>query len=266
MNNKYTQHAIFEHSFWIQVLKDHSQFILDALAEKERADIQMAKTFIETFTVLLKDIQDKPNNLIDFTVKVKEQTLALRNFKLSLLKKHLTTNLTLHLTPTFLNHMVNELDEYLLIISYLEKQEVPPIFHELHHHLLWTLDAAGHAGAIFDSLDAVEKKLKQKSTQFITHFEQFYLKAVELTGYLRTNFESFPALKKMNKDVKLEIELFQLFLHEIEELELSHEMLSTFSPLMADHMMREECYYLTKLAQSTNMEKPACNPTSSNYK
>jgi hypothetical protein len=29
--------------------------------------------------------------------------------------------------------------------------------------------------------------------------------------------------------------------------------------------MREECYYLTKLAQSTNTENPSCNPTSSNY-
>ncbi|MFE7083599.1 DUF2935 domain-containing protein [Priestia megaterium] len=266
MNNKYTQHAVFEHSFWIRVLKDHSQFILDALGEKEQDDIQMAKTFVETFTFLLKELSNKPNSLIEFTAKVKEQTLALRDFKLSLLRKHLTTTFTLHLTPTFLNHMVNELEEYLLIISYLQKQQIPPIFHELHHHLLWTLDAAGHAGAISDSLDAVEKKLKQKSTEFVHHFEQFYLKAVELTGYLRTNLESFPALKRMNKDVKLEIELFQVFLHEIEELELSHEMLSVFSPLMADHMMREECYYLMKLAQSTNMEKPGCDPTSSNYK
>jgi len=43
-------------------------------------------------------------------------------------------------------------------------------------------------------------------------------------------------------------------------------MLSTFSALMADHMMREECYYLTKLAQSTNTAKPSCDPTSSHYK
>ncbi|WP_430510408.1 DUF2935 domain-containing protein [Gottfriedia solisilvae] len=56
----------------------------------------------------------------------------------------------------------------------------------------------------------------------------------------------------MNHDIKLEIELFQVFLNELEELEISHEVLGTFSALMADHMMREEMYYLKKLAQSTN--------------
>ncbi|MCY8234189.1 DUF2935 domain-containing protein [Priestia endophytica] len=266
MNSSYTQNAIFEHTFWIQVLKDHSQFILDSLAEKEKEEIQIAKTFIQSFSTLLDSVKGPSHNIEKLTMEAKAQALALKEFKLSLLKKHLTTDFTIHLTPTFLNHMVNELDEYLLILGYLEKKQVPPVFHELHHHLLWTLDAAGHAGAISDSLDAVEKKMKQKSMQFSTHFEHFYLKAVELTGYLRTNLESFPALKKMNKDVRLEIELFQVFLHEIEELELSNEMLSTFSALMADHMMREECYYLTKLAQSTNTENPSCSPTSSNYK
>jgi hypothetical protein len=266
MNSSFTQNAIFEHTFWIQILKDHSQFILDALAEKEQEEIQAAKTFIQTFNSLLEEVKAEHNNLESITMKAKAQTIAFKEFKLSLLRKHLTTDFTIHLTPTFLNHMVNELDEYLLILSYLEQQQIPPIFHELHHHLLWILDAAGHAGAISDSLDAVEKQLKQKSMQFSTHFEHFYLKAVELTGYLRTNLESFPALKRMNKDVKLEIELFQVFLHEIEELELSNEMLSTFSALMADHMMREECYYLTKLAQSTNTAKPSCDPTSSHYK
>ncbi|MFF2440376.1 DUF2935 domain-containing protein [Priestia megaterium] len=266
MNNSFTQNAIFEHTFWMQILKDHSQFILDALAEKEQEEIQAAKTFIQTFNSLLEEVKAHHNSLESITMKAKAQTIALKEFKLSLLRKHLTTDFTIHLTPTFLNHMVNELDEYLLILSYLEQQQIPPIFHELHHHLLWILDAAGHAGAISDSLDAVEKQLKQKSMQFSTHFEHFYLKAVELTGYLRTNLESFPALKRMNKDVKLEIELFQVFLHEIEELELSNEMLSTFSALMADHMMREECYYLTKLAQSTNTAKPPCDPTSSHYK
>jgi hypothetical protein len=65
----------------------------------------------------------------------------------------------------------------------------------------------------------------------------------------------------MNKEVKLEIELFRGFLSEIEEMGLTKQMLSTFSPLMADHMLREECYYLMKVAQSTNTNKPDCDPT-----
>lgn len=81
-----------------------------------------------------------------------------------------------------------------------------------------------------------------------------------MAGYLRTNLSTFPALEKMNADVTLEIKLFQHFLLELEELELSAQALGTLSPLMADHMWREECYYLTKLAESTKTEKPNCDP------
>lgn len=147
--------------------------------------------------------------------------------------------------------MVNELEEYQNVLNYLKKGEAPPIFHELHHHLVWLLDATGHAGIINDDLDGVEKRLKQKSHEFAQHFEQFYLKAVELTGYLRTNMDSFPALKRFNKDVELEI---KHSLRELEEMELSAEVLGTFTAPMADHMWREEQYYLTKLAQAREQD------------
>lgn len=76
---------------------------------------------------------------------------------------------------------------------------------------------------------------------------------MELTGYLRSNVKNFPALNKFNNDVEIEIELFKTFLKELEELELSAEVLGTFTASMADHMLREEQYYLMKLAQSANV-------------
>jgi hypothetical protein len=82
-----------------------------------------------------------------------------------------------------------------------------------------------------------------------------------MAGFSRTKLTTFPAIEKMNSDVTLEIKIFQNFLQEIEELELSAQALGTFSPLMADHMSREECYCLMKLAESTTVEKPNCDPT-----
>ena len=158
--------------------------------------------------------------------------------------------------------MVNELEEYDRILSYFKKNESPPISHELHHHLLWLRDASGHAGAIKDQLDATERLLRKESENFSKHFEHLYLKAVELVGYLRTNVLQFPALDRMNNEAKLEIEAFQMFLNEILELDISEQVLGTFPALMADHMFREECYYLMKLAKSTNIEIPNCNPAS----
>lgn len=249
--SNYLQHAMFEHKFWLRILKDHSQFIHDSLYPSETEDIKRASSFILQFSQLLAYVNSiDANNAVSFSLTIDEAVEQLKQFKFYLLRKQLTGNINTHLPPTFINHMVNELEEYQNVLSYLKKGEVPPIFHELHHHLLWLLDASGHAGIIHDDLDGVERRLRQKSTTFAQHFEEFYLKAVELTGYLRSNIKSFPALTRFNHDVDIEMGLFKTFLRELEEMELSAEVLGTFTALMADHMLREEQYYLSKLAQS----------------
>jgi hypothetical protein len=258
MNNILERIARFEHRFWLQILGDHSRFIYEALAPVQKEEIEIASTFIRVFDTLLN--RAKSSDLEPLTIEAESEVIKLREFKLELLRKHLIGKIKIHLPPTFINHMVNELEEYLRILKHLKAGQVPPIYHELHHHLLWLLDAAGHSDAISSNLDGVERKLREKSKAFTKTFDNFYLKAVELAGYLRTNLASFPALTKMNVDSQLEIKLFQNFLLEIEELRLSKKALGTFAPLMADHMYREECYYLMKLAESANLDPPNCDP------
>ncbi|WP_391207155.1 DUF2935 domain-containing protein [Psychrobacillus sp. L4] len=79
------------------------------------------------------------------------------------------------------------------------------------------------------------KKLKEKEQQFIKDWEDFYLKAIELAGFLRANVERFPALDKFHGDI------------ELEEMNIKNEALGTFIPLMADHMAREETYFLQNI-------------------
>lgn len=258
MNEVVERSARFEHRFWLQILGDHSRFIFEALAPIQKIEIEQASNFINIFDTLLEQAKSAP--LIELTAQVEPEVLRLREFKLELIRKHLVGKIKIHLSPTFINHMVNELEEYVRILNHLKEGKVPPVYHELHHHLLWLLDAAGHSDAIYTNLDGVEKQLRKKSKTFKKDFEGFYLKAVELAGYLRTNLTTFPALTKMNEDAQLEIKLFQNFLSELEELELSNQALGTFAPLMADHMYREECYYLMKLAESANIEPPNCDP------
>ena len=247
----YLKHAAFEHKFWLQVLADHSRFIHDSLYPSQKEDIEKAADFIKRFDQLLQQAKTlNDSHAIAFAETVEEAVKQLKAFKLSIIKRHLTGEMKIHLTPSFLNHMVNELEEYERVLAFLKKGEVPPIFHELHHHLLWLLDATGHAGAINDRMDAVEKRLKEKSAAFTKHFEEFYMKALELTGFLRTNLDKFPAMKRFNRQVRVEMGLFKTFLKELEEMELSAEVLDIFTVSMADHMLREEQYYLTKLAQS----------------
>ncbi|KHF41947.1 DUF2935 domain-containing protein [Halalkalibacter okhensis] len=262
MNNFYHS-ALFEHRFWLQVLGDHARFIRDSLSPMETEFVQSAITFIQTFDSLLETSRQNLSleQLQRLTEQANEQAQAIRAFKLEIIREHLVGDVTIELSPTFLNHMVNEVEEYLRILPYLLEQQEPPISHPLHHHLVWLLDAAGHAGGITDSLDLVEKQLQDKSEAFTKRFEQYYIKAVEMAGYLRANVDQFPALERFNNHVKLELVLFKTFLEELEEMEMTNKLLGTLDQLMADHMAREECYYLEKLAQSAHLDAPDCDPT-----
>ncbi|WP_100398954.1 DUF2935 domain-containing protein [Bacillus sp. FJAT-44742] len=263
MKNWYEE-TTFEHQFWLQVLGDHARFIRDTLSPEEEEKVKQAREFVSLFDAMLERSREAllDDELITLSREAFEASQKIRTFKLAIIKEHLVGQITIKLTPTFLNHMVNEVEEYIRILGYLIQGEKAPPAHALHHHLVWLLDAAGHADGITGSLDMVEKKLKRSSQSFTKTFEEFYIKAVEMTGYLRANVTQFPALSRFNHQVELEITLFKAFLNEIEELGLTDEMLSTLSPLMADHMAREECYYLMKLAESSNISAPECNPAS----
>lgn len=263
MSGTYQEVSLFEHRFWLQVLGDHARFIHSALAPNEMQHIYTAQHFITSFDQLLEKARSQlsGNTLLQLTLQASQYAKDIRQFKLELIKEHLTNDISIYLTPSFLNHMVNEVEEYIRILMYLSNEEVPPISHEVHHHLLWLMDAAGHAGAINDSLDKSEQKLKQKTHEFTKTFDNFYLNAVEMAGFLRTYVEEFPALNRFNNQAEIEMKVFKEFFNELEEMELEGAILDTFSALMAEHMVREECYYLIKLAESTGLEAPNCDPT-----
>ncbi|THE15033.1 DUF2935 domain-containing protein [Bacillus timonensis] len=264
MNRSFQEEALFETQFWMQVLGDHSRFIHDSLAPSEKERITKSKQFITVFDRLLNSTREslQPNQMITIIQEGRTAAEQLRQLKLDIIKNQLVGKVKISLSPSFINHMVNELEEWLRVSSFLvEGKEVPPT-HALHHHLIWLLDAAGHAGGIVSNLDRVEKDLIQKSEKFVKDWEDFYLKAVEMVGFLRTSQYEFPALSRFNHDVEIEMKIFKGFLEELEEMELNKEILGVLTPLMADHMAREECYYLIKLAKSTkNVNQPNCDPT-----
>ncbi|MFB4165283.1 DUF2935 domain-containing protein [Alteribacillus sp. JSM 102045] len=262
MKNNWERAAREEHLFWLQILGDHARFIHDTLAPSERDYIAAAQGYADLFDQLLERARASSNSysLEELTAYAQQAAKDIRFLKLQIIRTQLTGKIKIELTPTFINHMVNEVEEYLRILEFLMKKEVPPICHPLHYHLVWLIDAAGHAGAIADSLDKVETALKERSMMFEKDFDHFYLKAVEMAGYLRSNVDNFPALQRMNHEVSLELHIFRCFLQELEEMGLTKEMLGTLTPLMADHMAREECYYLMKVAESAHTQKPDCDP------
>ncbi|GMK44321.1 DUF2935 domain-containing protein [Paenibacillus glycanilyticus] len=250
----------YEHRFWLQILGDHGRFILNTLSPVESNDIKLANYFITAFDQLLEYARQSSSetDCLSISRQALELTIELRSFKLSLLERALLGKVKIMLTPTFLNHMVNELEEYLRILKELVAGKPVPVFDALHHDFLWLPDAAGHAAAIGSDLDFVEKPLIKQTQLFEERFNQLYLKSIEMAGYMRTELKDFPAFRRLHKEVDVEMKLFVAFLKELEELEVTDEVLDRISPLMPDHMMREECYYLTKLAQLGLVPNPNC--------
>ncbi|WP_308861654.1 DUF2935 domain-containing protein [Paenibacillus radicis (ex Xue et al. 2023)] len=255
--------AQYEHQFWLQILGDHSRFIHNTLYPTEHKDIEASGQFIRQFDWLLERSRGSlnPAQLSELNHAAYRETISLRSYKLNLLDRSLLDAVKIGISPSFLNHMVNELEEYIRILDELLAGKAVPNYPPIHHDLLWLSDAAFHSSAISTTLDFVERPLIARSKMFEQHFNDFYLKAIELAGYLRTMRNQYPAFIRFHRDINMEMTIFMAFLKELEQLDLSKELLGSMSPLLPDHMYREECYYLHKLAQSGEITTPACNPT-----
>lgn len=254
--------ALFEHSFWLQILGDHSRFILNALSPTETCFVQQADRFINSFDDLLHEARKPISNekLHELNYKAYSAATEIRKLKLSILSKQIEEKININLPPTFINHMLNELEEYICILNDLIKGNIS-VTRDIHLHMLWLLDGVGHADSIASTLDMTQKELIKKSKEYSKLFTNLYLAVLEYRGYTRTNICEFPALRKLNVDASEVMNCFKKFLKELEVGILEKEVLGTLSPLMADHMFREECYYLTKLAMVAGTKHPACDPT-----
>jgi hypothetical protein len=160
----YQKAALFEHRFWLQVLGDHSRFIYHSLSSKEQQEIEKSLSFIQIFDRLLENSRKelKIADIDRLNHQAYQHSEELRHFKLHLLRRSLMGKIATDLPPTFFNHMINELDDYRKVLHSLLAKELPPSFNPVYHHLIWLLDAIGHAETITASLDLIEKKLIDK--------------------------------------------------------------------------------------------------------
>ncbi len=255
--------TVFEHRFWLQILGDHSRFIFFSLAPTETEYILLAQEFILLFDNLLEEAHQSldEETLEKLNKNAYEAAYRLREFKLELLSMSLDSDLKIHLPPSFINDMVNELEEYLYVLSNLSNN-LPSIIHPLHYHMLWLSDAIGHAASIAAELDFIEADLIDLACQYKIQFQDLYMKALIMNGYLRTELTAFPALTRLNEQAAAAIQSFTEYLDSLQDKRTDHKVLGTLMPLMADHMSREECYYLWKLSQSSStIKRPDCDPT-----
>jgi hypothetical protein len=242
--------ATRELRFWLQIMGDHARFIKNSLNPDQNNLVMIAGNFIELFDRLLEKAQQVSSVKEQLLTETTQTTLSLRDFKRELLAERLKNTAVTSLSPVFYNHMLNELEDFLRTLTDIQagRQNTDGI---LGQHLLWSLDAAGHAASIGSDLDKAEYRLVELSQKFEQHFDQFYIKAVELTGYFRSCPPSAVlALEAYNFAMTKQMKEFMAFLEELKQGVIQQKILGRLLPLMPDHMYREECYYLFKIAES----------------
>ena len=255
--------------FWTQIMGDHARFIQNSLAP-DQADLKMiADNFIQIFDRFYERVNhmDENKGAGSMISDINAAVLSFREFKRELLGVRLRNQPVTCLGPTFYNHMLNELEDFLKVLAGYQSGK-PYEESILRRHLLWTLDAAAHAAILDGDLDKVEYHFHDIAREYEREFDHLYLKIVELTGYFRSApvgpnpiSPAQPALEKYNLEAAACLQRFMGFLLELRQGVIQQQVMGRLLPLGPDHMWREECYYLTKIAECTpGFPKPECDP------
>lgn len=269
--------------FWAGVLRDHATFIHDSLAPQEQRAAEVSTAFQHRLGTLHEEgkalaqsmgitapagayavqgvsrvpvleryqgaeLQQYQQAARSLTQRITDQLQSLKQFKQELIEQKLNCGITLHLSPSLLQHMVNEAEEAHRALSGVrEAANLPPSLEALHHHLLWLPDASGHAASLHGGLDPTEGRLLHTTEQFKRIFDSMEIKALELYTMLRIAPRMVAALRRLNRDAMTEIATFRGFLAEMREHLEGCEIMGSLTPLFADHMLREELYYTEQI-------------------
>lgn len=239
-----------EIEFWTRIMRDHAQFQYTSLAPDETDAINTAAYFIDIFERLHSEARSNQVSVPALVSNSKTAVTQFIEFKRYMLTRLLTCNLQLRMTPSFLNHMINEALEFLHVLN-LADRTIPTnnTLENIRLHKIWLPDASGHASAVAAEVDAVEADVIKEAKDFSKKFDSLFKKAFEMyTMYERTALDN-GALRYFNEQVKTALTDFIVFLERIEDLKDDCRLFSsgTFSPHIPRHMMLEEGYYIYKI-------------------
>ncbi len=232
--------------FWSSIMQDHADFFLSSLSYKETEFIKQAEYYKEEFGKLEKDANKEviDNNIDNIT----NLLIHFVDFKKKAIERLLLCNIELNLAPTLINHMINEAMEFYRDLQKIKDSNgLEPLTENILLHTIWLPDAAGHAAVISDNLDPVETIYNNQATTFKKRFDELFIKSLELGKMLeRTGFRN-SSLEHFNFQVEELINEFIIFLNKIKNLRKQCKIIGNLDPLMVDHMIREEHYYLINI-------------------
>lgn len=244
-----------EIEFWTRIMRDHALFQYTALSPRETETIDKTQHFYGLFDGLHQNASELPPELNpevipNLLAENKTAVVQFTQFKKTLLEKLMSRRIELAMTPTFLNHMINEAMEYYRFLCIADESlRVNKVLENIRLHKVWLPDASGHAKYVASQLDGVEAEYFNAAVDFMRGFDEAFKKANEMYLMYERTTQRNGELANFNAETAMLMNNFTAFLETIERLKKECKLFTTgtFNPLILDHMLREERYYLEKV-------------------
>lgn len=241
-----------EYQFWTGILADHARFIVESLKPDEEKLLLQAREFHLAFGQLQEAARHRLEPAA--AMGALQGARSLIGFKQHLLDLALEQKVGLHMAPNLLNHMIQEGEQFLKVAEWLREGQWPPLpLFTLDAHNLWLTDAAGHAAALQARLDPTEAELRQQAAHFEHLFNGLHRRAWELWRMLERHLRPVPALRALTRAAIHHTDLFRQWLERLARELVEARVLTHATPLLVEHMVREEMYYLEKLRAAAEL-------------
>lgn len=235
----------------LRILQDHMIFI----DKRSKIYANEANQYLNRILQLKREVTYpiRPEKINNQVIDVIEDV---RNFKRNILADLLSGPPQIQLPPTFISHMLNELEKFRFMFYYFKAHgELPPV-NTLNEHKLWLLDIEGHLGGIHDNLDAVEKLLRKRLCKQQKVFKALHAKTLEFIGYIKHGVVGGNHLSQLDSDSSQAVMVYLNLVREVLQFRDSNLALGTIDSHMLLHMIFEEIYYLRLLTVAAQNYDP----------
>jgi hypothetical protein len=251
--------SAYETRFWLLITGDHARFVRNALLSSEEEWIEQSEHFITLFDILLSQAHDTASAGREdrFFEACYDAALQIRTFFLQILRRQISSTICINLAPTFTSQFARQTEEFLREMEAHKDGDIT-VLHPLHYHLMWLWTCSVHADAVNVMVDPSERDTLRQFHRYMRSFTNLYLQALEFSDFIKTGLQDFPALSRFNQRVEAAAEEFASDLLKLETASKENKILGSFYPLILNHMYREACFFITKLAESNDIEPPSC--------
>ena len=229
--------------FWTYILAEHAMFQANAFSHKEESYIAKAEEFNQIFKTYNGAIASKQS--IDLHA-LENDTISFIGFKKKIIANLLQHKVLINFSPSFINHMVNEADEFLSILRFgtcPDKTETPALYIKT-----WLADASGHASTMAAFIDLAETPTIKRANSFKNMFDKLSKKASEM-NMISENLKTNVNLELLKEEVTETLNEFIQFCITTGKLLDKKQIMSvgTLSSDITNHFINEHQYFMHKI-------------------